>query len=364
MGSASRVPRRRANEPTLRERAAGLAPGLGVARSAFLSWLRVECGLAKNTLEAYDRDLIELLEDVGQRGRSTVEQITPRDLTDHVASLRSKRGLAASTAIRHLATIKVFFKHLVIMGKVKDNPADWLDRPTRWKRLPVVLSPRQVAKLVTSRVERAGDSATGAEDDRSAAGDDAKGEGRGLRSALTARRTAVAAALGLRDRALLELLYACGLRASELAGIAVDDVKPTLAVVRVTGKGNKQRLVPVGEPALAAISRYVEEGRPILAKDWGERVARGRLLLSNTGKPLERVAVWQIVKRHGAAAGVPAVFPHAIRHSFATHLLTGGADLRSVQEMLGHADIATTEIYTHVEQSRLKAVQEKFHPRP
>jgi integrase/recombinase XerD len=174
--------------------------------------------------------------------------------------------------------------------------------------------------------------------------------------------------LHLRDRAMLELLYACGLRASEVAGLRIADFHPTLGVVMVTGKGGKQRLVPVGKPAQEAVRRYLDECRPRLLAGAGKAPrpdrSAGRLLLSRSGRPLERVAVWQLVRKNAKLAGLGHVHPHLLRHSFATHLVSGGADLRVVQELLGHADIATTQIYTHVDSSRFRAIQKKFHPRP
>ncbi len=301
-------------------------------RREFLLYLRVECGLSANTLEAYDRDLRELLADLASAGIREPKKITPRDLSRHLSTLKSDRGLSSSSVIRHLATVKVFCRWLMAREFIKENPADILDRPTRWKRLPDVLSPRQLRSLI----EAARPPTT--KPDRPADG-----------------------VLWLRDRAMLELMYASGLRASEVGALGVNDYHETLGVVRLTGKGNKQRLVPVGKPARDALDRYLRECRPVLAKPGGPD--KGRALLSRTGRPLERVAVWQIVKRHAASAGLKNVHPHVLRHSFATHLLAGGADLRVVQELLGHSDIATTQVYTHVDRSRLKDVHRKHHPR-
>jgi len=168
--------------------------------------------------------------------------------------------------------------------------------------------------------------------------------------------------LWLRDRAMLELMYASGLRASETATVGVGDVHPTLAAVKVTGKGTRQRIVPVGIPAMRAIDEYVQDLRRRLLQPDGRD--QGRLFLSKTGRPIDRATVWNIVKRHAAAAGLRGVHPHMLRHSFATHLLSGGADLRAVQELLGHADISTTQIYTHVDAERVRTVHRTFHPRP
>lgn len=312
-----------------------LAPALAKAREQFLTFLKIECGLAPASVDAYSRDLTELLAELTRSGRAAPADITPRDLNTHLASLHSERKLSGTSVIRHLATTKVFFRWLTSTGLLQESPADALDRPHRWKKLPGVLSPRQMRMLVEAPkpVEQVDPKAP------------------------------PPPPLHLRDRAMLELMYACGLRASEVATIRVKDLHPTLSVVVVTGKGNKQRLVPIGTPAQHAVREYLEVCRPRLAPS-GETKAQGRLLLSRSGRPLERVAVWQLVKKNALSAGLKGVHPHMLRHSFATHLLTGGADLRVVQELLGHADIATTQIYTHVDSSRLRSVQQKFHPRP
>jgi integrase/recombinase XerD len=295
----------------------------------FLAFLRIECGLSHNTLDAYGRDLRDLREELGDAWSAA--SVTPRALVTHLSRLRSERRMASSSIIRHLATIKVFSRWLVARGHLPEDPSDILERPTKWRRLPNVLSPRQLRQLVEA--PRPPEDA--------------------------AKRAAPP--LWLRDRAMLELMYASGLRASEVGTAALTDFHETLGVVRVTGKGSKQRLVPVGKPARDAIERYLRECRPLLLSDAGRD--KGRLLLSRTGRPLERVAVWQIVSRHARAAGLGKVHPHMLRHSFATHLLAGGADLRVVQELLGHADISTTQVYTHVDGSRLKDVHRKHHPR-
>jgi integrase/recombinase XerD len=308
-------------------------------RAAFHGFIRVECGLAKATLEAYDRDVRELLAFLAGRGRRTPAEVTPRDLAEHLAGLKKDRNLSAASITRHLATTRVFFRWLTSTGVLANSPADFLDRPTRWKKLPGVLSPRQINALLSAPRPPTADPAS---------------PGRKQDPAL--------AVLWMRDRAMLELMYASGLRASEVAGLRVRDYNETLGMVLVSGKGGKQRMVPVGAPARAAIADYLKHCRPILARASGTKDG-GRLLLSRTGRPLERVAVWQLVKKNAAAAGLQGVHPHMLRHSFATHLLMGGADLRVVQELLGHADIATTQIYTHVDSARLRSVHRKFHPR-
>lgn len=314
-----------------------IAPVFAHARKQFAVFSRIECGLAANSIEAYDRDLRDLLSDLTARGKQDFLAVTGRDLAEHLSRLKTERGMESTSVIRHLATTKVFFRWLESTGLIKENPADHLDRPTKWKNLPDVLSPRQMKALVEAP-----------KPDPDA---DPK-----------------APPLHLRDRAMLELMYACGLRASEVADLRLKDLHPTLGVITVTGKGNKQRLVPVGKPAKAAIEQYLADCRPRLVLGTGKTPkpdkSEGRLLVSRSGKPLERVAVWQLVKKNAALAGLHNVHPHMLRHSFATHLLSGGADLRVVQDLLGHADISTTQIYTHVDSTRLRQVQKKFHPRP
>ncbi len=291
----------------------------------FLTYLRVEAGLAPATLDAYTRDLNDLVEYLRPGGVSIPEDVTPHHLAEHIRDLHRKRNLQPSSIARHLTTIRVFFRFHQANGAIDDNPARLLEPPTRWKRLPGVLSPRQMQRLLAATSEETG-------------------------------------RLWLRDRAMLELMYAAGLRASEVATLRLTDYNATLGVLVVTGKGTKQRLVPVGRPAQHWTDRYLQELRPTLTR-FDDGRDRGRLLVSHTGRPLERIAVWQIVRRLAAHAGMGDAHPHMLRHSFATHLLAGGADLRVVQELLGHADIATTQIYTHVDRARLRQVVKQYHPR-
>ena len=390
---------------------------------AFFAFIRVECGLSANTIQAYRRDLFDLWADLDAHGVPDLSRAQPQALSDHLVRLKREREMEASSIARHLATIKVFYRWLFAEGRIAKNPADLLEQPTRWKRLPGVLSPKQMRALLEApspamyapKARRGGATAGGASS-RRADESDTSGDERG------------APPLWLRDRAMLELMYACGLRASEVGALAIRDVLSDIGALKVTGKGDKQRLVPMGKPAEIALDVYQRECRAMLARggstqdlddedrspasadrsrDREGAVSRGtpiptndasrspvvraheradaqglrplpdgrgsvpraheekgsRLFLSRSGKPLERVAVWQIVKRCAAAAGLHDVHPHTLRHSFATHLLIGGADLRVVQELLGHADIATTQIYTHVDQRRLKDVHRKHHPR-
>lgn len=303
---------------------AGIEPGsaLEPAVREFLSYCRIECGFAKATLEAYARDLIDLWRWMQQQRLGTWDELNLDTIGEHLRFLEAK-GLETSSIVRHVATLRVFGRFVEARGFTRKNPAELLSRPAAWKRLPSVMGGEQVQKLIDA--PRPSDP------------------------------------LYLRDVALLELLYASGLRASEAADLTRGQVHFTLGVTRVIGKGNKERIVPVGKPALAALQRYLDELRPDLARD---DKPTNCVFLSRTGGPLTRIVIWQVVKRHAKRVGLTGVYPHMLRHSFATHLLTGGADLRVVQELLGHSSITTTQIYTHVDRTRLKEVMAKYHPRP
>jgi integrase/recombinase XerD len=292
----------------------------------FLTYLRVEAGLAPATLEAYGRDLNDLTEHLASLHIAEPQAVQPTHLAEHVRYLHRQRELEPTSIARHLATIRVFFRFLHSNRLIDSDPTRLLETPTRWKRLPGVLTPRQMKLLLAAPASEFG-------------------------------------RLWLRDKAMLELMYAAGLRASEVGALRVADFKSDLGVLLVTGKGSKQRLVPIGVPAQECLEQYLTELRPKQTPCDDPR-HDNRLLLSNTGRPLERVAVWQIVRKLALRAGLRNVHPHMLRHSFATHLLAGGADLRVVQELLGHCDIATTQIYTHVDRSRLAEVVRKHHPRP
>ena len=301
------------------------APELDRQIAAFMTFARVEAGLSEATLEAYGRDLDVMRETLVGTGIRMPGEVTVDHLAAHLRHLSRGRGLDARSIVRHLATMRVFFRWLHANFRIEKDPARLLERPTTWKKLPGTLTPGQMKKLVECPCAEHG-------------------------------------ALWLRDRAMLELMYAAGLRASEVGAIKLNDYVKELAIVKVTGKGNKQRIVPIGEPALAAVERYLAELRPHLARFQDGR-DQYRLLLSHTGRPLERVAVWQLVRKYALAAGIRGVHPHLLRHSFATHLVAGGADLRVIQELLGHSDIGTTQVYTHVDRSHLRETLAAFHPR-
>lgn len=315
-------------------RVAQLTEPLARLRRGFLIFLRVECGLLPATLEAYSRDLDQLLLDLQASGATSPEALTPPALIAHVRSLSRERGYAPATVGRHIATIKVLCRWMFATGQITDNPADHLDQPAKWKNLPGVLTPSQMRRLLAAP----------------APAPDADPK---------------AIPLWLRDRAILELMYASGLRASEVGAISLSDLLERHGIVRVLGKGDKQRLVPMGRPAMDAISAYVRDcrSRLVTAESAGERRDEGKLFLTRTGRPIERVRVWQIVTHWAKVAGLKDVHPHVLRHSFATHLLMGGADLRIVQTLLGHADITTTQIYTHVDRTHLSKVIKTLHPR-
>jgi integrase/recombinase XerD len=286
---------------------------------ACLDYLRTECHLAANSIAAYRRDLTRFGEWLAGR---VAAKLTVRDLSDYMAWLQAKK-LAATSIARHMVAVKLFYRYLQLEGVVRDNPAELLGTQKTWQRVPEVLSRDQIDRLLTAPQPYD--------------------------------------AYWRRDRALLELLYATGCRASEVSNLKLADLHLAERYCLAHGKGSKDRLTPLGDAAVSAIEEYLAEERPLLAEG---RSAPAWVLLSRGGKRLRREAIWVLVKRYARRAGAhPDVSPHTLRHSFATHLLAGGADLRQVQELLGHASIATTQIYTHVDQSRLKRVHQQFHPR-
>jgi len=286
----------------------------------FIDYLRSECHLAGNTVEAYGRDMRRFFEWLGNR---RIQELRVSDLAGYPASL-AEQSLAPKTVTRHVASLKVFFRFMQLEGALTDNQAELLGTQKLWQRVPEVLSEKQIDALLTAPRKTDG--------------------------------------WWLRDRAILELLYATGARVSELTTLKLRDVHRKDRYVVCHGKGDKQRIVPLGDQAIAAIGRYLEEERPRLAARRED--ASEWLILSSRGDFLRRERIWELIKKYAARAGISSdISPHSLRHSFATHLLAGGADLRQVQELLGHASIATTQIYTHVDHSRLKSVHQAFHPR-
>ncbi|MEM9701509.1 MAG: site-specific tyrosine recombinase [Planctomycetota bacterium] len=315
--------------------AAGAAPGLAAHVDGFRTYLKAECGMAANSVAAYLRDLRRFLGWVNEQPSRNVGPgaVTLDFLLDYQADLNGA-GFAPSTIGRHLVTLKQFFRYLVLEGATTENPAELLDSPKLWDRLPAVLSPQKVEAFLDAPQFEGGE------------------EG-------------VARALVLRDRATLALLYATGCRASEVARLTVADVRLGGGWARCSGKGDKERVVGLNPRCRSVLEEYLADARPVLAGDRpGVRGGGAPLLLSRTGRALTRATIWDLVKKYAARVGCSAkVSPHTLRHSFATHLLAGGADLRALQELLGHASIRTTQIYTHVEHTRLKAVHAQHHPR-
>jgi integrase/recombinase XerD len=287
---------------------------------AFFEYLTGECRLAANTIAAYRRDIRRF--QTWLAGRA-VRALTIADFSDFVAWLHAQQ-LAPASVARHIVALRMYLRYLQLEGILTENLAELLGSQKLWQRIPQVLSPTMVTRFLDAP----------------------------HRSDTYWRR----------DRALVELLYATGCRVSEVSNLAMPDVHLDERYCKCLGKGSKQRLVPLGKRAVAAIQEYLDQERGELAAH--ARTSPAWLLLSRRGQRLRREAIWELVKKYAARAGLPAsISPHTLRHSFATHLLGGGADLRHVQELLGHASIATTQIYTHVEQSRLKRVHNQFHPR-
>ncbi len=287
---------------------------------AFLNYLRVEKGLAENTISSYGRDLAKFAAFAEQEGRS-VEQVQRGDVVDFLAVLYH-RGLDSRSVARHLAALRHFFRFALSEGIVKEDPAATIESPKFRSTLPTHLSKAEVERLLAQPDART--------------------------------------VLGSRDKAMIELLYSTGLRVTELVTLRVGDIQMEAGCLRCIGKGDKERLVPVGRPALAAVEEYLRSARPKLLR----RRTSPYLFLNRFGNRLGRIGFWQILAAYGRRAGLRLkLTPHQLRHSFATHLLEGGADLRSVQMMLGHSDISTTQIYTHVVQERLKQIYKAHHPR-
>lgn len=287
----------------------------------FSDFLALERGSAHRTQEAYGRDVIRFVDFALAKGATSPTDVAPKTLRDYVYHLKDL-GLSPSSIRRNVSAVRGYFKFLVGDGLVVRDPTERIETPKRWRTLPEVLTVAEIQKLLAAPTM-----------------DDP---------------------LYFRDRAMLEVAYGAGLRVSEWIGIGLKDALLDDGLVRVFGKGSKERLVPIGRTAIGALAIYMRELRPTLEKGGG----KGTLFLNAQGKPLSRMGAWKILQKYVKRTGIAKrVYPHTLRHSFATHLLEGGADLRAVQEMLGHADISTTQIYTHVDREYLRQVHRRYHPR-
>ncbi|MDH4201983.1 MAG: site-specific tyrosine recombinase XerD [Phycisphaerae bacterium] len=294
---------------------------LGGVVASFLDYLTVEAGLSVNTVLAYGRDLHKFAEHCQSEDVDTIGKILPTTVYSYLRKL-SKLGLAENSISRNLVAIKMLIRFGILTGLTAEDMTDALESPKLWKKLPAIASKDQVFKLLSAPCP-----------------DDP---------------------YFLRDKALLQILYATGARASEVIGLKIKDVNLSIGYVRCFGKGRKERIVPLGKTAGQTITSYLRDLRPQLEKPHSQDM----LFLSRTGRPMDRIELWRIVKKYAFRAGMPKnLTVHTLRHCFATHLLSGGADLRALQEMLGHADIKTTQIYTHVDNDRLRSIHKKYHPR-
>lgn len=306
----------------------------------FTNFLITERNLSANSVEAYERDLSQFTGFISDHGLS-VTSVTSKLLRDYLARL-AEAGLAPRSVARKLSAIKMFLRYLVDSGKLFRDPGENVQGPRLPRKLPEVLNFEEVKRVL----------------------DVTKTAAQKVGGKKTERQRETALALALRDTALIEVLYGAGLRISELISLKVGDLYLAEGFLRVIGKGDKERIVPLGRPAVEAVRRYVDSrpGRGNLMKTGSQD--RHILFRNSRGGPLSRMGAWKIIHGYVLAAGIKKhVTPHTFRHSFATHLLEGGADLRAVQEMLGHASISTTEIYTHVDRSYLREVYRSFHPR-
>jgi len=295
---------------------------LGQSVKDFLDYLTIEAGLSDNTVLAYGRDLKNFLKYCKSEKKGRLDQIRPALIQNYLRNL-SQEQRSESSIKRALVAIRMFLRFATLMGLIKDDFTAILESPKAWQRLPAICSKQQVVNLLDAPCPDE--------------------------------------PFYLRDKAMLELLYATGMRASELAGLKTSDLNLDIGYLRCLGKGNRERVIPIGKAAIAATAEYLSKQRLKLAKPFSGDF----LLLSRTGRPMSRIEIWRLVKKYAIRAGMPRnLTVHTLRHCFATHLLAGGADLRSIQEMLGHVDIATTQIYTHVDQERLRRIHKEFHPRP
>ncbi len=291
----------------------------------FLSYMRVERGLAQNTILSYGRDLRRFAEFLRKRQKLRLEDVTREDVVDFLSNLYKEKMDSRSVA-RFLVSIRGLYKFSMMEGTVTADPTENLESPKIRNSLPTYLRVEEINKLLEA--------------------------------------PNLATPIGLRDRAMLEILYSTGLRVSELLNLRTSDIDMRMGYVRCIGKGDKERLVPIGRKAIEAVELYLAHARPKFARPSSPPPHNHVLLLTRNGKRLSRVSIWKILHDYGTVLGLRGrLTPHKLRHSFATHLLEGGADLRSVQLMLGHADISTTQIYTHVVEERLKEIYKAHHPR-
>ena len=291
----------------------------------FLSYMRVERGLAQNTILAYGRDLKKFSEFLAKRKKTKVEEVTREDVVDFLSSLY-KEKLDSRSVARYLVSLRGLYKFAMMDDMVTTDPTENLESPKIRNSLPTYLRVDEISKLLDA--------------------------------------PDLNTPYGLRDRAMLEVMYSTGLRVSELLNLRISDIDMRLGCVRCIGKGDKERLVPIGRKAIEAVEQYLAKGRPKFAKPSSPPPHNQVLFLNKLGRRLSRVVIWKILHDYGIRLGLRGrLTPHKLRHSFATHLLEGGADLRSVQLMLGHADISTTQIYTHVVEERLKQIYKAHHPR-
>ncbi|MFH1380670.1 MAG: site-specific tyrosine recombinase XerD [Candidatus Omnitrophota bacterium] len=287
----------------------------------FLDYLSVERGLSSNTIKSYSLDLKRFVKYMVSFGIKGVNDITRRHLLKYLYALKDQ-GLSPNTISRNMAAVKVFFRFLITERITKENPTDMLESPRLMRTLPEVLNSDEITRMLET--------------------------------------PSLKGVLGPRDKAALELMYATGMRVSEMVELVLNGLNLDMGFIRCTGKGGKERIVPVGREAQKALTKYLAKSRPKLIK----KIQDSHLFLSKLGKKISRQSFWKMLKKYSKAAGIKkSISPHTLRHSFATHLLEKGADLRSVQEMLGHADISTTQLYTHINKARLKGIHSKFHPR-
>lgn len=295
---------------------------MNVFLKEYLAVLKLEKNLSDNTVSSYRNDITSFLNFLEYKNVNDPSGIKQNHVSDFFKSLNDV-GLASSSAARYYSSLKGFFNYLFTSKYIQENPIERINSPKLAKNLPGVLSVNEIDSILSKPVT------------------DNK--------------------LGLRDKSLLEMLYACGTRVSELINLKISDLFFTEEVIRVFGKGSKERIIPIGSSAIEWISKYLKESRPLLMK---KAKSENFLFLNSKGSKLSRMGIWKIVDKYVREAGIEKdVHPHTFRHSFATHLLEGGADLRAVQEMLGHSDISTTQIYTHIDRDYIKQVHKEFHPR-